>query len=681
MDITSEIKITEPIQFALEKVCDLPIKIILKKEKSIRAQGYKREAQGDVVTLYVSDDAGAMYGILDLKDSLEVGRDLTDQEFYPYLENRGVKFNIPLDARTPSYSDASTSALLNIPHMWEMDFWHAFLDQMAVNRYNVLSLWTLSPFPSLVKIPEFPEVSLEDVKVSTRSFHPKLSGDRIYDSDHRSRLITVKKVTIDEKIAFFQEVMAYAQARCIRVYLFTWNIFTFGTEHTNYGITPDQNNPITKSYYYCGVKALLETYPLLAGIGVTSGENMVYNGGAHEGVPFSQTDIGFIRETYGAGIEDHLRAHPERKLTLIHRMQMARYAEIMNAYADFAGDFEISFKYSNAHMYSHIAPPFIEEFLAEKDPSVHFWLTVRNDDYYFYRWGDPEYARRYLLNMPQDGLRGFYMGADGFTWGRDYTEKDGQERQLFTEKMWYMFSIWGKLSYNVELPDVDFQIALQHKLNLSQSQSEILYQALQAVSRIIPGVNRTHWHNYDFQWYPEGCCLYLNKGFDKIVFADIYEFMDCPAIPNREYLCVKEYAQMVYQGEDTLKISPVTVAEDIIKNAQKGLELILTTPFEGTSQECEKTLSDIEAMGFLGMYYGLKIKAAVELKLYCLKGDLVLKQSGVDKLKEAAKWFKRYAEKTAKVYVPQVLTRLCGFVDISRFIQDAESDILLAEEL
>jgi hypothetical protein len=34
---------------------------------------------------------------------------------------------------------------------------------MARHRYNVLSLWSLHPFPSLVKVPEFPDVALDDV--------------------------------------------------------------------------------------------------------------------------------------------------------------------------------------------------------------------------------------------------------------------------------------------------------------------------------------------------------------------------------------------------------------------------------------------------------------------------------------------------------------------------------------
>ena len=52
----------------------------------------------------------------------------------PYLARRGLKFNIPFDARSPSYDDTGTAAHKNIPVMWEFSFWREFLDTLAQNR-------------------------------------------------------------------------------------------------------------------------------------------------------------------------------------------------------------------------------------------------------------------------------------------------------------------------------------------------------------------------------------------------------------------------------------------------------------------------------------------------------------------------------------------------------------------
>ena len=90
---------------------------------------------------------------------------------------------------------------------------------------------------------------------------------------HLENLETLKKMTIEGKIAFWREVMQYAHDRGIEVYLFTWNIFVWGAEG-KYGITVRKTNPTTIDYFRKSVRETLLTYPLLAGIGITAGENM-----------------------------------------------------------------------------------------------------------------------------------------------------------------------------------------------------------------------------------------------------------------------------------------------------------------------------------------------------------------------------------------------------------------------
>lgn len=131
-------------------------------------QGYAiRTTTEPASTFWVigGDANGAMYSGLQIAESITLNGFPTalNQDGSPHIKNRGIKFNIPLDVRTPSYSDNSDAAQANIPEMWDTLFWTQFLDSMARHRYNVLSLWSLHPFPSMVKIPEFPEVALEDV--------------------------------------------------------------------------------------------------------------------------------------------------------------------------------------------------------------------------------------------------------------------------------------------------------------------------------------------------------------------------------------------------------------------------------------------------------------------------------------------------------------------------------------
>ncbi|MCP5110505.1 MAG: carbohydrate-binding family 6 protein, partial [bacterium] len=137
--------------------------------KNSDAQSYaiRRKGGSAGVTLAVlsADADGAMYGGLDLAEAITIGTfdEIRDSDHTPYVERRGIKFNIPLDARTPSYSDNSDAAQNNIPEMWSFDFWREALDELARQRFNVLTLWSLHPFPSMVKVPEYPDVALDDV--------------------------------------------------------------------------------------------------------------------------------------------------------------------------------------------------------------------------------------------------------------------------------------------------------------------------------------------------------------------------------------------------------------------------------------------------------------------------------------------------------------------------------------
>ena len=355
------------------------------------------------------DPAGAMYAALELAEAARSDGHLdnvVDRQVNPFIARRGIKFNIPLDARTPSYSDDSTSGQANIPEMWDMAFWTRFLDEMARHRYNVLSLWSLSPFPSLVKVPEYPKVALADVKRKTGAmFDATNQGRNMYDPSWP--LETVRTMTIDEKIAFWRGVMQYARDRGIDVSVFTWNIFVYGTEGSGYGLTVDPRNAATKDYVRKSTRALFNTYPLLTAIGVTSGENM----GDLDDAGKEQ----WMWETYGLGVKDAMADaadpaspfhRPGRHITLIHRAHQADLKAIVETFKALPGSersgadstLAFSFKYSQAHMHSSTAPRFIFQngWYDSMPPGKQTWLTVRNDDLYYLRWGDPDFVRALL---------------------------------------------------------------------------------------------------------------------------------------------------------------------------------------------------------------------------------------------------------------------------------------------
>ena len=101
---------------------------------ALRAEGFslrRTTSQGHVTYWIIGADAsGTMYGGLELAEVIRcsglVGVKPDDQN--PYMPLRGIKFNWPLDERTPTYSNhKGDSQRKNVLVMWDMDFWNRFM--------------------------------------------------------------------------------------------------------------------------------------------------------------------------------------------------------------------------------------------------------------------------------------------------------------------------------------------------------------------------------------------------------------------------------------------------------------------------------------------------------------------------------------------------------------------------
>ena len=133
-------------------------------------------------------------------------------------------------------------------------------------------------------------------------------------------------------------------------------------------------------------------------------------------------------------------------------------------------------------------------------------MTVRNDDIYSFRWGDPDYARGlYPQDLPgPEKLAGYYMGPDGYIWGREFISTEPETpRQLVMKKRWQPFMLWGRLSYEPSLPDALFERTLAGRF--PEVPRAKLFPAFAVASKIIPQITRFFWGDIDLKWFPEAC--------------------------------------------------------------------------------------------------------------------------------------------------------------------------------
>jgi hypothetical protein len=92
----------------------------------------------------------------------------------------------------------------------------------------------------------------------------------------------------------------------------------------------EQTSAATIAYFRAGVRELVLTYPLLAGIGITAGEHMSDLKGE-----FSKER--WLWRTYGEGVRDALQMQPGRDFRLIHRYHQSGQTEILNEFLTIPG--------------------------------------------------------------------------------------------------------------------------------------------------------------------------------------------------------------------------------------------------------------------------------------------------------------------------------------------------------
>ena len=641
-------------------------------EPGMGPQSFRIQKEGDrAIRIVYGDSLGAMYGGLELAEMISLGGGLEavqEEARKPYLLRRGIKFNIPLDARAPSYDDTGSAAEENIAHMWDWDFWQDYLNTLARYRYNVLTLWTTHPYPGWVKLPAYPEIGYDDVCVLKKKMD--MTSDRHFDEldvYDLGNFKVVKKISLDEKVAFWQRVFSLAEARGIEIYIFHWNIYTFGAKG-RHGIDDRPDNQKTIDYMRYAIAQFLKTYPQVDGIGVTAGEHVdlqrVENVGGIER---------WLWQTYGQGVMDAKRANPDRQLRFIFRQHQANLGKIAAAFKDFDGPFNTGHKYARARLYSTTTSPYLDiEYRRHlEEYKVPCWLNLRNDDIFVFRWGDADYVREFLQNVPRDLMRyeaGFYMGPDGFVFGRDFVSKDPDlAGQLELHKHWYRYMLWGRLGYDPTLTRDHFEKRLAQRF--PGENAGLIYDTWATASRIIPQVNRFFFRVNDFQFSPEAC------NYDE-GFLPVDQFFEYPPLKGSGILSVQEYAAAIKADRDVDGMTPMDVATTLDRLAADTLAGVKALRASGgqSDEEFLATVADMEAIAYLGLYYADKIRGAAALAVF--RADRKQKtyhERAVQYLTDAIKDWEAYGQVATRHYRPQLFSRTY-YMDWERLLNDVKQE-------
>jgi hypothetical protein len=302
-------------------------------------------------------------------------------------------------------------------------------------------------------------------------------------------------------------------------------------------------------------------------------------------------------------------------------------------------------------------------------------LNLRNDDLFVLRWGDADYVREFLQNVPRDLMRyeaGFYMGPDGFVFGREFVSKDpALSGELEIDKHWYRFLLWGRLGYDLTLTREYFEQRLGRRF--PQADATELYDTWAAASQIVPLVNRFFFRVNDFQFSPEGCIF--NGGF-----LSLNQFFQHPPLPGSGILSVQDYARGVLADEPPGGITPMEVAARLDRLADESLEGATgLQPADAAAGELDATLTDIRAMAHLGRYYADKIRGAAQLAVFRAdKSRTEYKQRAAEHLSDAVQDWEAYATVASSAYETQLFSRT-HYLDWWKILEDVTAEIRAIE--
>lgn len=112
---------------------------------SLGTEAFSIAKDKKTITISGGDERGIIYGCLDVAESISNKTSLLalkNKQQKPHLALRAVKFDLPWDTYRHS-----TALDLHDQTCRDTAYWKAFLDMMAENRLNSLSLWNLHTYP------------------------------------------------------------------------------------------------------------------------------------------------------------------------------------------------------------------------------------------------------------------------------------------------------------------------------------------------------------------------------------------------------------------------------------------------------------------------------------------------------------------------------------------------------
>jgi hypothetical protein len=592
----------------------------------LQAEAYSLTRERKQITIMGGDERGLIYGCLSLAEDIRNGiplQSIKPRNEKPHLPLRAIKFDLPWDTYRHSYA-----LDLHGETCRDTSYWKAFLDMMAENRLNSLSLWNLHPYTYLIKPKNFPEASPWNEK------------------------------EMKEWQTLFHSIVRMANERAIDTYIIPFNIFVtpeFAKAHNvamdnleHHFFVRGDTSEIIKRYTRECVTQMLEEYPELTGMGLTLGEGMA-------GMTPQQREE-WMRETIIEGMR-----LAKRKSKLVHRIpfssttgslgitsieteKLTRKAieeEAGLGFTDGPVWADLKFNWSHAHSTPKLIKvhggKLYDTYFNPVPTKYKVTWTARNEDFFCLRWGVPSFVREHINTNSPAYVGGYFIGSETYIPAKDYFTKDSTDLpwKYAFERQWLFYKIWGRLLYDPSAPDDLFKAEFTRRYG---KQGNNLLEAFSLAGKTPLRLASDFDLGWDFTLYSEGM-MALDNETKRVDYISIDRLINQPPL-DTGYVSVANYVKKISArgsfGKNT--VTPPLLAAMLEEDCKKALKLVKdinTTNDKALLYE----VADVKAWANLGLHFAEKLKGAVALQTYRLTGGEESKQAAVKHLEKALQYW------------------------------------------
>ena len=598
---------------------------MLPSDKNILKEGFTLSNKINSIEVSAIDDSGAMYGLLELSDMIDIHglANIPEKTVNARFPFRAIKFNIPWG----SYR-RDESLQLHKETVRDLAYWEGFLDMMAENRFNSLTLWSLHPFSYMIRPTNFPlACSFDDAELK-------------------------------EWQHFWSTLFKMAKDRGIETYLVNWNIFVSEGFVENYDAKAnsnlgkhfkDSNNSRTiERYTKETVTQVINEYPNLTGLGISLGEGM------HDMDAVQREE--WITRTFVAGM-----AEANRKIKFIHRVPFTaaannagstdRATETMTRDAIESLDViqptwvEIKFNWSHGHSTPNLVQVHggsISDAYWNPLPNNYAvtWM-IRNEDFFILRWGEPDFIREHIAKNGESYVGGYFVGSECYIPAKEYIhvpESDHINWEYSWERQWLFYKQWGRLLYDSETKDEVFEIDFDRRFGTGVGTQMV--EAYKLASKMPLRFASYIFNMADLTMHAEAMVTSNRKSEDKRRYSDgVSPFLSIVELMNFRvldpiYLSVEDFVKAEQNGSvEKGKVTPLALADELQQLGERALAIVSGISTDNPTLECE--IMDVQAWSFESLYFSKKLRAAVALETYNLTGNLSKKKEAVALLKKA----------------------------------------------